>query len=147
MNKVKTSCWHTSGMLCYNVISYEALTFDHRTLLIGGHETTSHTIEWALLELARRPHIQSKVRAEIREREAVIRLRADATFTAADFDAMPYTVAVVKVRFSIRLSDSRIKPYTVPGSTEVPLCDPSNLSCRCERRSHPVITADNLSVG
>lgn len=67
-----------------------------RTLLIGGHETTSHTIEWALLELARRPQMQSKVRAEIREREAVVRCRADATFTAADFDAMPYTVAVVK---------------------------------------------------
>lgn len=138
--------------MCYDVISYEALRLIFalvvdRTLLIGGHETTSHTIEWALLELARRPHMQSKVRAEIREREAVVRRRADATFTAADFDAMPYTVAVVKVRFSVYLGDSRTKLYTVPGSTKVSLCDPSDLSCPCERRSHPIITADNFSLG
>ncbi|KAL4062012.1 cytochrome P450 [Scleroderma citrinum] len=76
--------------------SEEELLAHIQTLLIGGHETTSHTVEWALLELARRPHMQSKVRAEIREREAAIRLRADSTFTVADFDAMPYTVAFLK---------------------------------------------------
>ena len=51
-----------------------------------------------MLELAKHPEIQSRLRAEIRETEAAMRARGDAEFTMADFDAMPYTTAVVKVR-------------------------------------------------
>ena len=58
----------------------------------------SNTISWALLELARQPEIQSRLRAEIRETEAAVHARGDADFTIADFDAMPYTTAVIKVR-------------------------------------------------
>jgi hypothetical protein len=35
---------------------------------------------------------------EIRETEATIHARGDVDFTTADFDAMPYTTAVMKVR-------------------------------------------------
>jgi len=35
---------------------------------------------------------------EIRETEAAIHTRGDVDFTMADFDAMPYTIAVMKVR-------------------------------------------------
>jgi cytochrome P450 len=69
----------------------------HSTILFAGHETTSNTITWALLELAKQPEIQSRLRAEIRETEAAIHARGDADFTIADFDSMPYTTAVMKV--------------------------------------------------
>ena len=67
------------------------------TILLAGHETTSNSLSWTLLELARHPKMQSRLRAEIRETEAAIRARGDTQFTVADFDAMPYTTAVIKV--------------------------------------------------
>ena len=54
-------------------------------------------MSWILLELARHPEMQSKLRAEIRKMEAAIRARDDAQFTIGDFDAMPYLTAVIKV--------------------------------------------------
>ncbi|KAG6328692.1 hypothetical protein ID866_10397 [Astraeus odoratus] len=36
-----------------------------RVLLVAGYETTSISMTWALLELARNPHIQSKLREEL----------------------------------------------------------------------------------
>lgn len=68
------------------------------TILLAGHETTSNSLSWILLELARHPKMQSRLRDEIRETEAAVRARGDTQFTMADFDAMPYTVAVIKVR-------------------------------------------------
>ncbi|OJA08928.1 hypothetical protein AZE42_05320 [Rhizopogon vesiculosus] len=65
-------------------------------ILFAGHETTSNTISWTLLELSRRPEIQSRLRAEIRGIEAAMHARGDAEFTIADLDDMPYTTAVVK---------------------------------------------------
>lgn len=70
----------------------------HSTILFAGHETTSNTVSWALLELARQPEIQSRLRKEIRETEDIVHARGDTEFTMADFDAMPYTTAVMKVR-------------------------------------------------
>jgi cytochrome P450 len=67
-----------------------------RTILFAGHETTSNTVSWALLELARQPKIQSRLREEIWETEAAVHARGDVDFTSADFDAMPYTTAVMK---------------------------------------------------
>ncbi|KAJ8594235.1 cytochrome P450 [Rhizopogon salebrosus TDB-379] len=60
------------------------------------HETTANTLSWGLLELARNPDVQSRLRAEIRETEAVIHARGDIQYTTADFDNMPYTTAVMK---------------------------------------------------
>ncbi|KAG1856005.1 cytochrome P450 [Suillus subalutaceus] len=77
-------------------LTEEELFAQMRTILFAGHETTSNTVSWALLELARRPEIQSRLRAEIRETEAAVHARGDVNFTIADFDAMPYTDAVVK---------------------------------------------------
>ncbi|KAG9312334.1 cytochrome P450 [Chiua virens] len=74
----------------------EELLAQMRTILLAGHETTSNSLGWILLELARRPKIQTKLRTEIREMEAVIRARGDTQFTTADFDAMPYITAVIK---------------------------------------------------
>ncbi|OJA17883.1 hypothetical protein AZE42_09438 [Rhizopogon vesiculosus] len=79
----------------------EEMLAQMRTILFTGHETTSTTISWALLELAKNPEIQSRLRAEIREAEATMHKRGDAESTIADFD-MPYAAAVIKevLRFS-----------------------------------------------
>ncbi|PBK75151.1 cytochrome P450 [Armillaria solidipes] len=63
------------------------------TIIVAGHETTTNALAWALLELARHPDIQTKLRAEIR---AYLRNRAVSELTAEDFDSMPYLTAVVK---------------------------------------------------
>ncbi|OAX39518.1 cytochrome P450, partial [Rhizopogon vinicolor AM-OR11-026] len=83
-------------------LTEEELLAQMRTILFAGHDMISNTISWALLELARQPEIQSRLRAEIRETEAAVHARGDADFTIADFDAMPYTTAVIKevLRFS-----------------------------------------------
>jgi cytochrome P450 len=55
-------------------------------------------MSWTMFELTQHPEVQAKLRAEIRATERVMRARADTEFTYADFEDMPYTVAVVKVR-------------------------------------------------
>jgi len=77
-------------------LTEEELIAQMRTVLFTGHETTANTISWALLELARNPDIQSRLRAEIRETEAAIHARGDVQYTIADFDNMPYTTVVMK---------------------------------------------------
>lgn len=66
-----------------------------RTLLIGGHETTMHTLEWALLELAKKPSVQARMRKEVRQAGATVRGR-DGLWRVTDLEGMAYTVAVVK---------------------------------------------------
>lgn len=65
--------------------------------MFAGHETTANTLSWTLLELARNPDMQTKLRAEVRAMENTIRSRGDSEFTSTDFDGMPYTLAVIKV--------------------------------------------------
>ncbi|KAG1751043.1 cytochrome P450 [Suillus lakei] len=80
-------------------LTEEELFAQMRTILLAGHETTANTVSWALLELARHPEMQSRLRAEIWETEDAIQVRGDVNFTIADFDAMPYTTAVMKEVF------------------------------------------------
>ena len=56
-----------------------------------------------MLEIARHPHVQIKLRNEIREKEREIRARGDTEFTANDFENMPYLGAVMKVSTTFRL--------------------------------------------
>ncbi|KAJ8594234.1 cytochrome P450 [Rhizopogon salebrosus TDB-379] len=77
-------------------LTEEELIAQMRGILFTGHETSANTISWGLFQLARNPDIQSRLRAEIRETEAVIHARGDVQYTIADFDNMPYTTAVMK---------------------------------------------------
>ncbi|KAF8131873.1 cytochrome P450 [Boletus edulis] len=77
-------------------LSDEELLAQMRTLLIAGHETTAATISFILLELARHPRVQSRLRDEIRKTETTIRARSDPQLTVTDLDAMPYLNAVIK---------------------------------------------------
>ncbi|KAI4518164.1 cytochrome P450 [Schizophyllum commune Loenen D] len=63
------------------------------TIILAGHETTATTLAWALLELARNPGAQKRLRDEIR---TIRRERDEPELSAETFDAMPYLDAVVK---------------------------------------------------
>ncbi|KAF7790941.1 hypothetical protein EIP86_001900 [Pleurotus ostreatoroseus] len=68
-----------------------------RTILFAGHETTSNSVGWALLELARNPDVQNRLRSEIHEMERTVRARGSTTGPSlSDVDQMPYTQAVIK---------------------------------------------------
>ncbi|KAI6007546.1 cytochrome P450 [Pisolithus orientalis] len=79
-----------------NKLSDEELYSQMRVILFAGHETTSNSIGWALLEMSRAPEIQSRLRSEIRQHKSAVRARGDTQFTASDLDNMPYLNAVVK---------------------------------------------------
>jgi cytochrome P450 len=64
---------------------------------MAGHETTSNSVSWALLELARYPEVQKRLRKEIRETARAVNERGDSGFTASDLDSMTYLNAVLKV--------------------------------------------------
>ncbi|KAF9042656.1 cytochrome P450 [Hymenopellis radicata] len=66
------------------------------TILVAGHETTSNTLTFTLLELAKNKDIQNKLRAEIREHRRKIYAQGRTEFTPADIDSMPYLAAVAK---------------------------------------------------
>lgn len=82
-------------MRCVDVHFPEVLALTRRTstILFAGHETTSNTICWALLELARHPDVQEKLRQEIHE---YIISHGVTELTASDFDSMPFLQAVLK---------------------------------------------------
>ncbi|KAG6883908.1 hypothetical protein C0992_007469 [Termitomyces sp. T32_za158] len=67
-----------------------------RVLIIAGHETTANTLTWALLELSRRPDLQTKLREEIRVVEQALISRGVSQCTTTDLDSMPYLNAILK---------------------------------------------------
>ncbi|KAK0191708.1 cytochrome P450 [Armillaria mellea] len=62
-------------------------------MLFAGHLTSATTLSWLLLELAKAPAIQQRLRAEIRENQALQNRR---DLVPLDLDAMPYLNAVLK---------------------------------------------------
>lgn len=54
-----------------------------------------------MLELARHPEVQDKLRRDIRQKEREIRARGGTEFTANDLESLPYLAAVLKVCFLI----------------------------------------------
>jgi len=76
-------------------LTEEEMLAQMRTILLAGHETSATTLCWVLLELARHPEIQERLRAEIRATELSSGRNASA-FTASDLDGMLYLAAVLK---------------------------------------------------
>ncbi|PBK72136.1 cytochrome P450 [Armillaria solidipes] len=62
-------------------------------MLFAGHLTSGAILSWLLLELAKAPAVQQKLRAEIRANRA-LQNRSD--LVPLDLDAMPYLNAVLK---------------------------------------------------
>lgn len=65
--------------------------------MLAGHETTSSSMNWILMELAKHPDYQSLVREEISRVRREVVARGDEDFTMADLDNMPYLTAAIKV--------------------------------------------------
>lgn len=51
-----------------------------------------------MYEVAKRPEIQARMRAEIQEMKKKVLARGEEDFTALDLEGMHYTVAVMRVR-------------------------------------------------
>jgi len=54
-----------------------------------------------LYELAKHPEVQARLREEILETRKKIKALGETEFATNDFDAMPYTIAVMKVHPTI----------------------------------------------
>ncbi|GLB37928.1 putative cytochrome p450 [Lyophyllum shimeji] len=67
-----------------------------RVVILAGHETTANTFSWMLLELARRPEVQKRLRDEIGQMERTVQSRGNSGYTVSDLDSMPYLNAVLK---------------------------------------------------
>ncbi|KDQ56231.1 hypothetical protein JAAARDRAFT_158180 [Jaapia argillacea MUCL 33604] len=77
-------------------LSEDEMLSQMRTIMFAGHETITNTMGFILLELARHPEVQARLREEIRATEAAVRARGASTFTNGDLEGMVYTVAVMK---------------------------------------------------
>ncbi|KAJ7461862.1 cytochrome P450 [Mycena galericulata] len=77
-------------------LTEEEMLAQMQTIMQAGHETTANTMSWTLFELTQHPDVQTKLRAEIMETERALHARGDTEYTYADFEAMPYTIAVMK---------------------------------------------------
>ncbi|KAF4607972.1 hypothetical protein EYR40_000308 [Pleurotus pulmonarius] len=74
-------------------LSDDELYSQMRTIMFAGHDTTASTLSWTLLELARHPEIQQRLREEIRAKKQDLSGRE---LGIRDLESMPYFQAVVK---------------------------------------------------
>ncbi|KAJ7890169.1 cytochrome P450 [Mycena olivaceomarginata] len=87
-----------------------------RLILVAGQETTANTIAWGLLELAKNPAFQEKLRAEIQD-------ALGASAGAVAYDSMPLLNAFIKE--TIRLYPALpLADRVALQDTTIPLSDP-----------------------
>jgi Cytochrome P450 len=81
------------------ILRFFLLEIISRTIMLAGHDSTASSLSWLFLDLARNPEDQQRIREEI----AAIRERSltPEALSIADFDAMTFTNAVIKVKPSI----------------------------------------------
>jgi len=73
--------------------SDENLVDQLMTFLAAGHETTASAMTWAIYMLCLHPEVQTRLRAEVRERLPSV-ADGSATVSSVDIDHMPYLNAV-----------------------------------------------------
>ncbi|PBK60199.1 cytochrome P450 [Armillaria solidipes] len=104
-------------------LKLDELLAEVNVIILAGHETTSNTIAFMLTELCKNPKIQDKLRAEIHSAEARLRDRGETRFGLADFDSMPYMLAVLKE--TLRFHPVAYNIFRVAGQDDVlPLSSP-----------------------
>ncbi|THH17361.1 hypothetical protein EW146_g3435 [Bondarzewia mesenterica] len=104
-------------------LSDEELLPQLATILSGGHETTTNTLGWIILELARHPEKQRRLRAEIVEAHQ----RAQSELSYDEIAALPYLSAVVKETFRF----DTVVPHLFREATRddvLPLSEPLKMS-------------------
>ncbi|KAG6861673.1 hypothetical protein C0995_013242 [Termitomyces sp. Mi166 len=100
----------------------EEMLAQMRTILLAGHETSATSLCWVLLELARHPEFQDRLRAEIRATE-IASGRKCSSFTASDLDGMQYLAAILKE--SMRFHPALYQNYRQAAKDDVlPLSTP-----------------------
>ncbi|CAL1598082.1 unnamed protein product [Knipowitschia caucasica] len=77
-------------LLCNNTLSREEVFTSVTELLLGGVDTTSNTLSWALYHLARDPRAQQRLWEEVRS------VCAEERPSLQDLTQMPYLKAVIK---------------------------------------------------
>jgi len=101
----------------------EEIVAQVRTIMFAGHTTTAGTLTFGFWELAKKPHIQERLRAEIMETLEKVRSRGDSDFSVNDFNSMPYLLAVGKEM--LRFHPAAIDMVRVPIKNDVlPLAKP-----------------------
>ncbi|XP_031490699.1 flavonoid 3'-monooxygenase-like [Nymphaea colorata] len=83
-------------------------------LFTAGTDTSASTVEWALAELIRHPHIQKKVQAEL---DSVV--GRDRLVKESDIQNLPYLQAVVKETFRLHPSTPLSLPRIASESCQV----------------------------
>jgi len=93
------------------------------TLLLAGHETTAHTLNWTFSLLAQNPDAEAKLHAEL---DTVLHGELP---TLADLKRLPYTDIVIKESMRLlpavysigrqSIADTEIMGYTIPKYTDV----------------------------
>ena len=101
------------------------------TFLAAGHETTATAMTWALLELCKHPHVQKRLREEVRKSLPSIGDRSN-SITAEDVERVRYLHAVcnevlrmhppVPTLSRVALRDTTILGHFVPKGTRVLIC-------------------------
>ncbi|CAL5013972.1 unnamed protein product [Urochloa decumbens] len=110
------------GKAAFTMTNVKALLMD---MVVGGTETTSNTVEWAMAELMRAPPLLAKVREEL---DAVV--GRDALVEEAHLPRLPYLHAVVKETLRLHPAlplmvphcpdaDATAGGYRVPAGTRV----------------------------
>eukprot|EP00732_Lithocolla_globosa_P003802 Lithocolla_globosa_v1_NODE_3203_length_1734_cov_4.275759.p1 type:complete len:501 gc:universal NODE_3203_length_1734_cov_4.275759:1607-105(-) len=97
------------------------------TFMFAGHETTSHSLSWALYEIAKNPEIQAKLQAEVKAQHQQIS-QESRPYSYADLFRLPYVTKVINE--TLRLwpvvsngtlrelgQDEVILGYTIPKGT------------------------------
>jgi hypothetical protein len=112
--------------------------------MFAGHETTANTLCWTLLELARHPEVQSRLRIEIRAAEREARSRGVSELSTTELDNMPLTLAVIKVCITIpRIVVSDLRP----GRTAIPPCRVQQLQGGNQGRCPPLVPTHHDDFG
>nr|XP_027120034.1 ferruginol synthase-like [Coffea arabica] len=107
-----------------SVLSYMGMKHLILDLLVGGTETSSVTVEWAMAELIRNPEKKSKARDEIMEI-----IPQNEMVQESDISNLPYLRSVIKETFRLHPpapflvhqaeSDAEINGYMVPKSADL----------------------------
>lgn len=111
--------------LTANVFTEDVLVDQMMTFLSAGHDTTAASLMWSIYYMAKYPHMQERLRKEIREN--LPSANSDAPVTSNDIDKLPYLNAVCSevlrtnspVAQTIRVvnSDCTIQDQFVPKDT------------------------------
>ncbi|RCV32194.1 hypothetical protein SETIT_6G238300v2 [Setaria italica] len=110
------------GKAAFTMTNVKALLMD---MVVGGTETTSNTVEWAMAELMRRPPLLAKVRKEL---DAVV--GRDAVVEESHLPRLQYLNAVVKETLRLHPAlplmvphcpdaDATVAGYRVPAGSRV----------------------------